>query len=79
MAQISKAKQEIIFELMLEGKTTYRIAKDLKISWATANKYVQIYQPLLNEVEQKVNNEISNFVEDKQNRLSRFLSSIIHR
>lgn len=52
--QISKAKQANILEMVGEGKSTYRIAEDLKISWATADKYVRMYRPLLIETEHEL-------------------------
>jgi len=77
MGQISEAKQKKIIELMIDGETTYRIAKELKISWATANKYVLIYQPMKDEIEKHINNEISDLVENPPNLLSKLMSKIL--
>jgi|GEM_PF-4555665 len=76
MGQISKAKQKKIIELMSDGETTYRIAKELKISWATANKYVLIFQPMKDEIEKHISNEISDQVENPPNLLSKLVSKV---
>lgn len=77
MGQITKAKQKKIIELMFDGKTTYRIAKELKISWATANKYVLMYQPMKDEIEKHIYNEISDRMDNPPNLLSKLVSRVL--
>ena len=76
MGQISKAKQKKIIDLMFDGETTYRISKELKISWATANKYVLMYQPIKDEFEKHLYNEISDRLENPPNLWSRLASKV---
>ena len=77
MGQISKAKQKKIIELMFDGKTTYGIAKELKISWATANKYVLIYQPIKDEIEQHIYNEMSDRLENPPTLWGKLVSKVL--
>lgn len=62
---------------MFDGETTYRIAKELKISWATANKYVLMYQPMKDEIEKHIYNEISDRMDNPPNLLSKLVSRVL--